>query len=529
MNSNFQLAKLRQIRYILHMRNLEAKVREYIDRYQMIGKGDRVIAGISGGADSVCLFFVLLKLQRAMGFSIIAVHVNHGLRGADADADERFVKDLCEKYKVPLEISRVDLESIAKKRKQSLEEAGRDVRREIFTQTMIQYSGNRIALAHHQNDNAETLLWNLARGTGLHGLCGIRPVNGKWIRPLLCLSRQEIEVYLKERNQAYCIDSTNLETFYTRNKLRHQVIPILETGVNSAAVRHMNETMEQICELREFVGQETQKALAQCVDVTESGYRISMEGWKKLPSLLQKEVIYSCIGQIGGGRKDLGRVHVEAVAGLFDKQVGKMRNLPGEIRAVRDYAGVVLEKSSHAEAEQLPQGKSGESCRKTEGAGNNCRTGTFPEVEIQIPGITVVPEMNLKIETRILETDDGFKLSEIKKKKFTKWFDYDIMKCLYIRTRKSGDSIVIDSGGHRQKLKSWFVNEKIPANERSRIPLFADGQQIVWVVGHRMSGAYQVSGRTKRILQIEVKKQMKKLGGQEDGRGSSCFIIGRGC
>ena len=181
---------------------------------------------LSGGADSVCLFFVLLKLQREIRFSLAAVHVNHGLRGADADADEQFVKELCEKYNVPLEISRIDLESIAKKRKQSLEEAGRDVRRETFVRVMLQYSGNRIALAHHQNDNAETMLWNLARGTGLHGLGGIHPVNGQWIRPILCLNRQEIEAYLKEENQTYCTDLTNLETIYTRNKLRHQVIPV---------------------------------------------------------------------------------------------------------------------------------------------------------------------------------------------------------------------------------------------------------------------------------------------------------------
>lgn len=484
------------------MRNLEIKVREYINRYQMIENGDRVIVGISGGADSVCLFFVLLKLQREIRFSLAAVHVNHGLRGADADADEQFVKELCEKYNVPLEISRIDLESIAKKRKQSLEEAGRDVRRETFVRVMLQYSGNRIALAHHQNDNAETMLWNLARGTGLHGLGGIHPVNGQWIRPILCLNRQEIEAYLKEENQTYCTDLTNLETIYTRNKLRHQVIPVLETEVNSAAVRHMNETMEQMCELQKFVEQETQKAFKRCVDVNVSCYRILEKEWRKLPGLLQKEVIYSCLEQLGGSGKDLGRVHVGAVEGLFDKQTGREWNLPGGIRAARSYNEVVLEKTSHALAESCSRE---EQETNTEGIKNNCKTDTFPKVKVQIPGITVVPEMNLEITARILEKDGGFKVSEIPQKKYTKWFDYDIMNCLYIRTRKSGDSIVIDSGGHRQKLKSWFVNEKIPANERSQIPLLADGQQIVWIIGHRMSSAYQISGQTRRILQIEVK------------------------
>ena len=503
------------------MRDLEVKVKEYIQRYQMFKNGDRVIAGISGGADSVCLFFVLLELQKELGFSFVAVHVNHGLRGADADADEQFVKELCETYRVPLEIFCVDLESIVKKRKQSLEEAGRDIRREAFVQVMEKCEGNWIALAHHQNDNAETLLWNLARGTGLHGLNGIRPVNGPWVRPLLCLTRKEIEVYLLKKKQIYCTDQTNLETTYTRNKLRHQVIPILETEVNSAAVRHMNETMEQMCELREFVEQETRRAFECCVaevitgsdcesgcltmkdcenggtvfgkadrsEVNETEYKISEAEWRKLPGLLQKEVIYFCLEKLSGSRRDLGRVHVDAVAELFDRQVGKMRNLPENIRAVREYEGVVLKRNNSKGMECLPLENT---------------------TEIQIPGVTYVPEMNLEITTRILEKSEGFKESEIPQKKYTKWFDYDIMKCLYIRTRQSGDRIAIDSDGHGQKLKSWFVNEKIPANERTQIPLLADGQEIVWIIGYRMSGAYQISGRTKRILQIEIKRTKEK-------------------
>lgn len=461
------------------MKNVVSKVREYIKSYQMIENGDKVIAGISGGADSVCLFFVLLELQREMGFSLVAVHVNHGLRGADADADEQFVKELCEKYQVPLEIFHVDLVLIAKNRKQSLEEAGREIRRESFAKVMVQYGADRIAMAHHKNDNAETLLWNLARGTGLHGLGGIRPVNGQWIRPLLCLDRQEIEGYLREKNQAYCTDLTNLETTYTRNKLRHQILPILETEVNSAAVRHMNETMEQMQELREFVEQETQKAAAHCVSERVTGLKILEREWRALPRLLQKEVIYYCMEKLSGGRRDLRRVHIEAVTELFDKQVGRERILPETIRAVRSYDGVQLEKVKPGE--------------------------TFPEKELQIPGVTYVPEMNLEITARILEKDKNFKESEIPQKKYTKWFDYDIIKCLYIRTRQSGDRIVIDSEGHSQKLKTWFVNEKIPVDQRFRIPLLADGHQIVWIIGYRMSSAYQVTGQTKRILQIEVK------------------------
>jgi tRNA(Ile)-lysidine synthase len=197
------------------------RVKEYMEQYHMIDRGDRVVAGISGGADSVCLFFVLLELQGEMGFEFVAVHVNHGLRGESANRDERFVKELCAKYGVPLEISHIDLESTAKKWKQSLEEAGRQARRRAYEDACRKYGCNKIALAHHQNDNAETLLLNLSRGSGLAGMGGIRPVNGAYLHPLLCLTRQEAEQYLRDRGQEWCTDETNLETEYTRNKLRH--------------------------------------------------------------------------------------------------------------------------------------------------------------------------------------------------------------------------------------------------------------------------------------------------------------------
>ncbi len=474
------------IGYSLRMKNIGNRVKKYIEKYQMIEKGDRVIAGISGGADSVCLFFVLLELRQEIGFSLIAVHINHGLRGADADADEQFVKQLCEQYEIPLEISRVNLELIAAKRKQSLEEAGRNVRREVLARVMVQYAGNRIAMAHHQNDNAETLLWNLVRGTGLQGLGGIRPVNNVWIRPLLCLSRDEIEADLKERGQGYCIDKTNLETTYTRNKLRHQVLPFLQNEVNSAAVRHMNETMEQMRELREFVEQETQRAVGGCVIWAQGSCQIREKNWRELPGYLQKEVIYDCVERISGTRKNLGRVHIETVCELFEQQVGRKRNLPGAVRGVREYGGIRLEKAKAAESDYV-------------------REELFSGRKLQVPGVTCLPEKGLTITCRLLENEEGWKQSEIPQKKYTKWFDYDIIKtCLHIRTRESGDQIAIDREGHRQKLKSWFVNEKIPAKERAGVPLIAEGEQIIWIVGYRMSSAYQVSTQTKRILQIEI-------------------------
>lgn len=311
----------------------------------MIESGDRIVAGISGGADSVCLFFALLELQKEMDFAFYAVHINHGYRGEASDRDEQFVRDLCEKYGVPLQVFSVDLESTAKKRKQSLEEAGREIRRGLFEKEMQSRNACKIALAHHENDNAETFLWNLCRGCGLHGLGGIRPVNGVYIRPLLGMTRGEIETFLQKRQQPYCTDATNLETDYTRNKLRHLVLPVLEEQINRQTIRHMNTTMEELRELDDYVEMQVEAAYQACVEKEQDeNCLIRKEPLLQYPELLQNKVIFRCLAETAATQKNLGRVHVEDVRALLEKQPGRSLDLPARVRAVREYEGVRLKK-----------------------------------------------------------------------------------------------------------------------------------------------------------------------------------------
>ena len=459
------------------------------------------MAGISGGADSVCLFFALLELQKEMDFTFYAVHINHGYRGEASDRDERFVRDLCEKYGVPLQVFSVDLESTAKKRKQSLEEAGREIRRELFEKEMQSRNACKIALAHHENDNAETFLWNLCRGCGLHGLGGIRPVNGVYIRPLLGMTRGEIETFLQKRQQPYCTDATNLETDYTRNKLRHLVLPVLEEQINRQTIRHMNTTMEELRELDDYVEMQVEAAYQACVEKEQDAIcLIRKEPLLQYPELLQNKVIFRCLAETAATQKNLGRVHVEDVRALLEKQPGRSLDLPARVRAVREYEGVRLKKIRYEKEQSVKD-------RYTE---QNA-------VCLAIPGTTVLTEQNLKVTCRILEKNPLSEGTDIPQKTYTKWFDYDIIKkCLHIRTRQSGDWITVDGAGHRQKLKSWFVNEKIPYKQREEIPLIAEGNQILWILGYRMGSAYRISRETRRILQIDVEK-MKSTEEKKNG------------
>ena len=482
------------------------RIEKFIQKYHMLTCGDKVIAGVSGGADSVCLFLMLLELRKKIEFDLIAVHVHHGLRGEAADQDQRFVEALCEQHRIPLEIFRVNLESIAKKRKQSLEEAGRMVRREAFDSVCQKYGGNKIALAHHQNDNAETLLWNLSRGTGLDGLGGIRPVNGKFIRPLLCMNRKEIEEYLAKRKQSYCIDETNAGTDYTRNKLRH--LPILEEQVNSAAVRHMNETMEQIWELQEYMQEQVEAAYQECVQEhfeKACWIQIQQKSFETFPELIKKMVIRKGMEQVGGKKRDLSHKHVDVMMELMNKQVGRTLDLPYEMHAKRNYEGIRLEK------------------QRTYSFGEEKKAEIMQECmsELNIPGETILADRNLKLRCKILEKPKNLSIKDIPQKIYTKWFDYGIIKSsLYIRTRQAGDTIVIDEKGHQKKLKNWFVDEKIPKEVRDSQLLLAENNEILWVLGHRMSQAYQVKQSTKWILQIEV-ETYKSDGGKENGRNNS--------
>ena len=459
------------------------------------------MAGISGGADSVCLFFALLELQKEMDFTFYAVHINHGYRGEASDRDERFVRDLCEKYGVPLQVFSVDLESTAKKRKQSLEEAGREIRRELFEKEMQSRDACKIALAHHENDNAETFLWNLCRGCGLHGLGGIRPVNGVYIRPLLGMTRGEIETFLQKRQQPYCTDATNLETDYTRNKLRHLVLPVLEEQINRQTIRHMNTTMEELRELDDYVEMQVEAAYQACVEKEQDeNCLFRKEPLLQYPELLQNKVIFRCLAETAATQKNLGRVHVEDVRALLEKQPGRSLDLPARVRAVREYEGVRLKKIRYEKEQSVKD-------RYTE---QNA-------VCLAIPGTTVLPEQNLKVTCRILEKNPLSEGTDIPQKTYTKWFDYDIIKkCLHIRTRQSGDWITVDGAGHRQKLKSWFVNEKIPYKQREEIPLIAEGNQILWILGYRMGSAYRISSETRRILRIDVEK-MKSTEEKKNG------------
>lgn len=460
----------------------------------MIEKGDVVVTGVSGGADSVCLLFMLHKMQQRLGFQVVACHVNHGLRGKDADADETYVKELCSTLHVPLEVFHENVELISRNRKQSTEEAGREVRAEDFEKVCMQYKGSKIAAAHHQDDNAETLLLNVARGTGLRGLCGIRPVRGKWIRPLLCLNREEIESWLREKGIEWCSDVTNEEDDYTRNRVRHHILPAMEQQINQKTVMHLNELSRQAREIWEYLDEKTEAAWKRCVKEKNSDFVLSKAEYDRLPAAVQTLLLRRCICEAAETERDIGTIHVEMVRALFEKQTGRMANVPGGVSVHRVYEGLCFRK------------------QRADGAGLG-KQETWDPVWLSVPGETYLPATNQTVVCTLHEAEERIHGKEIPQKSYTKCFDYDIIKYgLCARTRRSGDYLTTGEKNGRQKLKSYFVNEKVPREERADRLLIADGSHIVWIPGMRMSSEYRLRDGTKKILMIKITE------GKNDGR-----------
>ena len=467
------------------MDKTEKKVEQFIRKHRMIVENDTVVTGVSGGPDSVCLLFMLCGLREKMGFRVIACHVNHGIRGKEADEDEKYVEELCRRLDVPCRIFHENVELISRKRKQSLEEAGRDVRRNAFESVCREDGGTKIATAHHRDDNAETVLLNIARGTGLQGLCGIRPSRQQWIRPLLCLSRKEIEEWLGKKRIRTCFDATNQEDEYTRNRIRHNILPALEKQINAGAAEHIHELSLQAQEVWDYIRGKTEEAWEMCAaqENTADGIVVTVSGrrMETVDPAIKKFLIRRCIREAAGRERDIESVHIAAVLELFGRQTGKRIDLPYGVKAVRTYDGIVLRRDAPG------------------------RTAGTEPVKLMVPGETYFPATGQKICCMLLEKTDDFLAKEIPQKSYTKCFDYDIIKySLSARFRSSGDYLAIDGDGNRQKLKSYFINEKVPREVRDRTLLIADGSHIVWIPGMRMSSAYRIGDHTKRILMIKI-------------------------
>ena len=484
------------------MDNLFQKVSAYVQKYHMLSPSDAVVAGVSGGADSVCLLLLLSALKKEIPFQIYVVHVNHLVR-QDADKDAAFVEELCGHMGIPFFLVKEDVAALAAMKGISTEEAGRQVRYEAFLNVLKKEapaavaSGNaKIAVAHNQNDRAETMLFNLFRGSGLSGLCSIRPLREQEgaviIRPLLSVSRSEIERFLTGHGFGWCTDSTNAEDAYTRNRIRHHILPYAEKEIAPGAVGNMGRAADLLLETEDFALEETNRAYAACVNEKEASSASVVFHVPRFLSyhlFLQKRMVLQALEKITPAKKDVTAAHIDAVLSLFTESKNRECSLPYGIIVRREYESVAFLKTQAT-------GKKGDAPEES----------FLSRVPLPKPG-EKAKEVSLPdgavMEFKVFSCE---KTINIPQNEYTKWFDYDkIEKSPEIRTRRTGDYLTIDGAFSKKKLQDYMVNEKIPKEARKRLLLLAQGNHVLWVPGYRISTYYKISENTKYILQVQLR------------------------
>lgn len=492
------------------------KVKSYIEKQDMIRKGDRILLGLSGGADSVCLFTILLSLREELGFALRAAHVHHGIR-REAQEDVSYVEGLCRREGIYCYVFREDVRAFAKESGLTEEEAGRKLRYLDFekalrewreecsgqgeAETAADFRGSaktpgretryKIATAHHMDDQAETVLFQLFRGSGLSGLRGILPVRENVIRPLLCLSRKEIEDFLKDRKIRWQQDATNASEAYSRNKIRRKLLPYAEKEICGGAAGHIAKTAEIVREAEDYIRKQTKDAYRNVVkEKGESFFILSVPALEAEDIFLQKQLILYTLEQITAARKDIGAVHIESIQNLMQKKGNGEVTLPGGVTVRKTFQSLLFWKGKEPELSGLLLRERG---------------FFFGEKEPQLKAeILSLPDQGTR---KGISLSDTGKIADcIPQKMYTKWFDCaKINSVPVLRKRRGGDFLTIDDSLHRKSIKEYMIQEKIPARLRDKIWMLADGAHIMWIPGGRMSAYYKVTKETKTIWQAEIR------------------------
>lgn len=462
---------------------MRERVRETIRCHRLLERGDGVVIGVSGGPDSMALLHVLLTLRDEYALSLFAVHVHHQLRGAEADADAAFVEGWCRAHGVPCRVERVDVRAHAAARGLGVQAAARELRYEVLRKVAAQEGAGKIALGHHADDQVETVLMRLVRGTGIGGLAGMPVARAEGaatvIRPLLYVRREEIEAYCAAHGVPYRLDASNCSRAYLRNRVRLDVVPLL-SALNPRFA-------EAVCQLAEVARAENAYLEERAREALEAilrrrgadGVILDRRGFARLPLALQRRVVKLILSYLCVDEPDRLFEHVEAVRRLAasDKPAGRHR-VTGQWWAETDYDELAFWRGEpHA-------GDEHDFC--------------YP---LAVPGHTVVPELGLTIRCRLTNRplEDG-ELS-------APWavFDYERLPGpLIVRARRPGDRMTLWGRVGHKKVKDILIDAKVPHRVRRRTPVICAGETILWLPGVRRSAVAPVTAATRRFLYMEV-------------------------
>ena len=449
------------------------EVEEFCIKKHLISSGDRIVVGVSGGPDSLCLLTLLNQMSKRYDFKLFVVHINHSLRD-EADFEEEYVKKYCEKLDIEFFSKKIDILKISKEEKRSTEEVAREKRYEFFYEVLNKVDGNKIAVAHNKNDNAETILLNLLRGCGTEGLNGIVEKNGSIIRPLINISRKEIERFCNENGLTPMIDKSNFENVYTRNKIRNLIIPRLEE-INPDIINGLFRFSRIIRDDEEFINDYVELVYSEVAQVDSENIYILKDKFSALKIGLKRRVLRKAICDFTGSLKDVSFSTINNAIKEFEySKNGSLIKILNNVNVLVEYNKLKFIKNKKEIEDYI--------------------------YELNVPGKTYIKELNKWIITEVKPSCD---VGDIEKNPNIHFFDIEKTgKKLYVRNRKNGDYFFPTGILGKKKIKDFFSDLKIENSKRYQIPIITNGNEIIWVVGFRSSRKFLKDKSTKEVIII---------------------------
>ncbi|GHU63670.1 tRNA(Ile)-lysidine synthase [Clostridia bacterium] len=438
---------------------MQEKLKKWIREEKILVQNDHLIVAVSGGVDSLCLLLLLEEWQEEFSLHLDVVYVHHGLR-VEADEERCYVEKLCKEKSIPFKACFVDVITYQKKNKQSQEEAARYLRYEALEKVRKEKGADKIAVGHHQADQAETILFHLFRGSGVKGLQGMKAHHAHIIRPLLSCTKQEIEEYVKEKGYSFCIDSSNFSDAYTRNRIRHSILSYAVQHINAKTVSHLAEFGQFMGEVDQYLEDKMKKTVKTIGKIKGNLLYFSEKDLYGLRVFEQYYFWRLAFCEIGLPGEFLEQKHILSIQNFLQQNKNGQIHLPQNMLFQKSCSIVSIGKQKEEK-----------------------RIGDLKESFV----FALFPyEKTLKIPINI----------------YTKWLNYDKIQSIPdMRFRKTGDYLTL-SGGRKKTIKKEMIDEKIPEWERDSIPLLAVGQHVLWMVGGKISEYYKIIEKTRMVLQV---------------------------
>jgi tRNA(Ile)-lysidine synthase len=480
----------------------EKKVARFVERHELLGSARKVALAASGGADSTALLYAMqaLKAEKIFNAELLCAHINHQLRGEEADLDEAFVLAQAAELNLAAATRRVDVCGFACKNKLSIETAARQLRIGALTEIARENHCDLIATAHQKNDNAETVLQRLARGTGFRGLGGICPMRvfaGKvpFVRPLLFVTRDEILRFLHERNVPWRRDHTNADCTYRRNYIRHRLLPALQRDCAGSVVEQLSELAQRARLVQSLIDRRVDHLWPEVAESTDGRIVLHLKIFLAQPHALQIELVRRGLTAIGCGERDLTQRHYERILSLAQQNVtGGQTDLSGGFLVRREYGNLIFAVSQTNEimvGQAPPCIFSG--------------TQTGESVQLEIPGRTRFG--GYLIEATVYTINPRFEIRDSKSRASSPVERFDLEKVklpLQVRSRRAGDRFVPLGLSEERKLGKFLTAQHVPPEVRKKVLVVIDSEKIIWVWPIRISEQAKISTGTPRILQLRI-------------------------